>query len=261
MKNIIIFLFLFPYFVFSQQQVIKHHTVRIKHKSRVITDKQYEQKVDSSSIGYEFFIGNSNSWTGENYIDQPSAQVLITYDNNKNYEVGFFACVNKHGFNHGNTNGSDVFFSRKLFQNITFIFDDYFFLGNKDSLANDFGYNSKTYNLYTAKLKYDFNAKTDFILAYSLFNDREERQQSVTLEFDYNITDYISFVLAYSTSTEVLNFKEGSFGTGIGFLGQIGTINNSPVRLGMTLNPIFERAYSSFDRELVPFSIIISIDI
>jgi hypothetical protein len=74
------------------------------------------------------------------------------------------------------------------------------------------------------------------------------------------VTSDVTFVIAYSTHS-IANLKDGSIGTGIGFLGRIATINDSPIRLGMSVNPIFDRTYTNADRDAIPFSIMLSMDI
>lgn len=255
MRNVLIFFFLFPLVVFSQQKALRHHTFH------VVTDKQYDQKIDSSYLAYEVFVGNSNSWTGDNYYKQPSVQFLVTYDNNSDYEFGVFGCINNHSMTTGNPAGVDLFFLHKILTKFTFIADAYTYISNRDSLESSFGYSAKVYTLYTARMEYDVNDKLGFILGYSIFSDKSVSQHFMTLECDYNITDYITLAVSYSTNNDILNLKDGSFGAGVGFLGRIANIGQSPLRFGMTLNPIFNRDYTGTDRSQIPFSIILSLDI
>lgn len=215
-----------------------HFTGRRMHK--VFTDKQYELKIDSANYAAEFFYANMNNWTGDNYGYQPSFQFMLSYDNNKNFEFGTFGCINYHGFNGGFSNGIDFFISTKLSKKFTLITDVYTFLNRKDSLLSFFGYQAKTYNNYTMRLKYDFMPKIDLIVGYSVLNNLDSLQQGVAIECDYHLTDMLTFIILYTTGTHLLKTDEGSFASAIGLTGNI-----KKFKLGFTFNPLFQEAASS----------------
>ncbi len=220
---------------------------------KIVTDKQYELKADSANYAAEFFYGNTNTWTGDNYGFQPSFQFLLTYDNNKNLEFGAFGCMNYHGFNGGFSNGIDFFIVTKLSKKLSLITDVYTFLNRKDSLVSFFGYQSNIYNNYSVKLKYDFNPRIDLILGYSALNNKHSLEQGVSIEFDYNIADALTFIIQYNTGTDFFNVNEANFASAIGFATFV-----KKFRLGLTFNPLFQDTAPSY---FSPFLFVLSRDL
>lgn len=249
MKNIIFILCLMFFFnANAQTRLNAFHKI---HK--IVTDKQYELKLDSANYAAEFFYANTNTWTGDNYGFQPSFQFMLTYDNNKNFEAGTFGCLNYHGFNGGFSNGVDFFISLKLFKKLKLITDVYTYLNRKDSLVRFFGYESKIYNNYSAKLKYDFNPRVDLIVGYSALNNPYIVQQGVSLEFDYNIADVLTFIIQYNIGNDLFNLNEGSFASAVGFASSV-----KKFKLGFTFNPLFQDTAPSY---YSPFLFVLSRDL
>lgn len=188
------------------------------HRNRLVVDKQYVQNGDSGQFSAELICANFNTWTGDNYGYRPSLQGMFTWDNNRNMSVGIFGCLNIKGprstglYSHG----ADVFFSRALSDKLMVIADAYAYFNRSDSLRSYFGYNSSLYQLYTARLRYDINKRFTVIAGYSALNDLDSLIQSASIEVDYNLTSSIVLLVSYSTGTELLNFKTGSFGAAAG---------------------------------------------
>lgn len=253
MKYIYLTLFVLLSLSISAQSKRHHSTI---HKPKVVSDKQYEQKIDSTDFEAEFFVGNMNAWNGENYGHYPSLQFFLAYNNNKNYNIGLFGCINYNGFNTSVNlcNGVDAFFSRKLSKKTTFIFDVYAFLDNRDSLSETFSYTAKTYRLSTARIQYDFNKKASAILGYSVMNDHDSLEQSMSLEFNYDITKYLNAVFVYSTGSNLLKLKEGSFNAGIGFTGTF----KKRLTLGIIFSPLY---YYNLPPNYTPLMFVLSTNI
>ena len=202
--------------------------------------------MDSSKFSTEFIVSNSNTWTGESYGYQPSLQALISYDNNKNTELGLFGCFNYKSPATAFFNGADIFFVRKLSKKLSVTLDAYTYLSNKDTLADYFGYRSKMYNLYTAGLKYDFSPQFSLLIGYSVFNNSDSLQQSVSVEADFIATKSLTMIFVYSTGSDILNGKQGLIASGVGFQSGLGKW----IKYGITYNPPFydnvPSYYSSF---------------
>jgi hypothetical protein len=243
-----VFCGLISFFLSAQIHINHSHRAagRTFHRTRIVPQKHYGQIADSSTFSTEFIISNSNTWTGESYGPYPSLQTLISYDNNKNTELGVFGCYNHKGFNNNIPSGIDLFFVRKLNPKASILLDVYTFLNNKDSLMNYFGYKAKTYNLYSAYFKYDFVKELSLILGYSVLNNPDSIQRAASVELDFNATKSLTLVFVYSTGPHIFNGKEAVIGSGFGFQSTIG----HRIKYGLTYSPPFydnlPSYYSSF---------------
>ena len=216
----------------------KGHTRRnIIHRAKLVTDKQYMQGEDSAKYSAEISLANFNTWTGDNYGYYPSIQALISVDGKKNTSYGVFGSLNFTGSNvYGGqglfSNGIDFFFSKSFSKKLIFIADLYTYLNKRDTLSDYFSYNASVYSLLSTRLRYDFNKHFDIVAGYSLMNDKDSLVQSISLEVDYNITKKITLMVSYSTGTNIFNFTEGYFNSGIGVV-----FNIKKIDFSVTYNP------------------------
>jgi hypothetical protein len=222
----------------AQHSFARHHYFNKIHKSRIIVRKKYNNIDDSAFVSYEFLVGNTNSWNGDIYNFYPAAQFMCSYDNNKNFEVGGFACLASSSIASLDANGLDGFLSYRFSNKFSVTVDAYTYFSNKTFLANDLGYDANLYQLYSCRFQYIFNAKKSAILGYSVLNDKQELQQSVFAEYDYNLKSYLTFVFGYATETNILKFNAANLNFGMG-------INNTwfkklkyPLKSSVTIFPL-----------------------
>ena len=149
-----------------------------------------------------------------------------------------------------------VFLSYRFSDKFSVTVDAYTYFGNTTFLANDLGYDAHLYQLYSCRLQYIFNAKKSAILGYSILNDKQELQQSVFAEYDYNLKSYLTFILGYATETDIFKFNAANLNFGIG-------INNTwfkklkyPIKSSITLFPLSPFQNTGF----VPVTLLVSID-
>ena len=215
------------------------HTHRnLHHHTKIVADKHYAQDTSASKFSAEVFWGNVNTWTGDNYGLDLSVQALLTYDNNKNTSFGVFGAFNRRGLDGGSSDGSDIFFSRKVNKKFSVILDDYAYFNRRDTLESTLGYSARMYTLSTVRFQYDLNKHISAIAGYSVFNNTDSLQQFVSLELDYNLTDELTLLAVYSTGTHLLKTSEGTFTSGLGFTGSIKMFN-----VGMIFSPFIEQAF------------------
>ncbi|MBA2612855.1 MAG: hypothetical protein H0U95_12855 [Bacteroidetes bacterium] len=204
------------------------------------------QTQDSTDYSLEVFAANFNNWTGDNYGYYPSLQIISTWYNKNNTTFGAFGCFNFTGSDLLGSglysNGVDVFFSKAFSKKLLFIFDAYTYINKRDTLTDYFGYNSSIYNLFSTRLRYDFNKYFDVIGGYSIMNNADSLLQSVSIELDFNITDRIILMASYSSGANVLDFNQGYFNSGLGVILNIKKIDIS-IMYNPWLNPLPPSAY------------------
>jgi hypothetical protein len=240
----------------AQYSTSKHHYFNKTHKSRVSVQKKFNNIQDSAFVSFEFLVGNTNSWNGDVYNFYPALQLLGTYDNNKNFEVGGFACFTTSSLENLDVNGADIFASYRFNNKLSVTVDAYTFLGNKTFLADDLGYESSLYQLYSGRLQYAISDKKSAILGYSLLNDKDSLQQSVFAEYDYNANDYFTFIIGYASETDILQFNSANINLGLGYRNTFFSKSKIPIKTNMALFPIvvFQNSGKS------PLTLLFSVD-
>jgi hypothetical protein len=236
-----VFLILFTFLslkTMAQFSTSKHHYFNKTRKSRVSVHKKFNNIQDSAFLSYEFLIGNTNSWNGDVYNFYPALQLLGTYDNNKNFEVGGFACFTTSSLQNLDVNGVDIFTSYRFNEKFSVTADVYTYLGNKTLLADDLGYESSLYQLYSCRFQYTFSDKKSAILGYSILNDSQSLQQSVFAEYDYNANDYFTFVVGYASDTDILQFNSANINLGLGYRNTFFSKSKIPIKTNVALFPL-----------------------
>jgi hypothetical protein len=240
----------------AQYSTSKHHYFNKTHKSRVSVHKKFNNIQDSAFVSFEFLVGNTNSWNGDVYNFYPALQLLGSYDNNKNFEVGGFACFTTSSLQNLDVNGVDIFASYRFNDKLSVTADVYTYMGNKTFLADDLGYESSIYQLYSSRFQYAISDKKSAILGYSILNDCQSLQQSVFAEYDYNPNDYFTFIIGYASETDILQFNSANINLGLGYRNTFFSKSKMPVKLNVGLFPI--AAFQNTGKS--PLTILFSVD-
>ena len=234
----ILFLSLISGSVFCQLVQSRHHFFNSSQRARVV-DKKYNLIDDSAYVTFEFLAGNTNAWNGDVYNQYPSVQFIGAIDNNVNFEIGTFICLPTTVFNGLNPAGADIYGSYKLYKNLYIIADIYNFIGYHYDLVNEMGYDSKVYNMYTLRLQYDINDQISIHTGYSILNDRQNLQQSLFAEFDYNLTKNIPIVFGYASDANINKLSWSFIYTGLGYKCAIINTKSFKLNLLAVLNPLY----------------------
>lgn len=241
---------------FAQHSFSKHHYFNRQRKIRLVVDKKYNQIDDSDFISYEILTGNTNSWNGDIYNLSPSLQMVCSYDNNKFFEIGVFGNIVSSSIRSNDANGTAVFASFRISKKLSATFDDYIYLGSTYFLENDLGYTSKLYQMYTCRIEYDLTNKQSYFLGYSILNDKQEIQQSLAAEFDYNFNSHITAAVGYTSETTLLQWNTADINLGVGYNTYFLKKSKLPLKIVTTLFPL-----SLFHNNgISPITVLLSVD-
>ncbi len=241
---------------FAQHSFTKHHYFNKRHRSRLVMDKKYNQIDDSDFMSYEVLAGNTNSWNGDVYNLNPSIQFVCSYDNNKNFEIGSFGNLVTSSIWASDANGIDLFASYRFTPKFSITADVYHYAGSKYFLQNDLGYSASFYQMYSCRFEYDLTDKQSYFLGYSILNDKEELQQSVMAEFDYDFNKHFTAVIGYTSESKIFQWQTSDLNLGVSYNMFLLKKSKVPLKCSTTLFPLTP----FFNKGISPVTILISAD-